>query len=319
MVNFLHMRKLIKVGIAFVVIILVIGVILFVISISRKAGAGFSVETSPTATVYVNGEQVGRTPYKAIREAGEIVVKLVPDSFEKPLAPYEAKVTLTSSVETYLRRDFGENEDLSSGATISFESIGGKSAELAVISIPDSANVRINGVSSGTTPFKTETVTTTEQQLTLQFPGFVEKSFSIRPQVGYRLTAFIKLAPSTEVLGTTIFATPEATSSLAPTPTPAPKTSFVQILSTDTGYLRVRSGPGSGYSEVGKVEPNKKYPFIEKDEKSGWFKIEYQVASTSVVAKVGWVSNQYAKIVDGSATVASPTSKTTPSPSPTPR
>lgn len=85
-------------------------------------------------------------------------------------------------------------------------------------------------------------------------------------------------------------------------PTPAAKDSFsklvsylgklapvvvskVKILSTRTGYLRVRTGPGTSFAEVARVNPGETYELLE--EKTGWAKIK---VSDTVS---GWVSSQY--------------------------
>ena len=64
---------------------------------------------------------------------------------------------------------------------------------------------------------------------------------------------------------------------------PVPK---VKILETGVGFLRVRSGPGTNYSEIGKASPGKKYKYLAKQ--GSWFKIRFQ-------GKEGWVSSKYAK------------------------
>lgn len=60
----------------------------------------------------------------------------------------------------------------------------------------------------------------------------------------------------------------------------------VKIEATPTGFLRVRSGPGTSYSEVVRVKPGEVYEFLE--EKSGWYKIKVSETIS------GWVSTQFA-------------------------
>jgi len=60
----------------------------------------------------------------------------------------------------------------------------------------------------------------------------------------------------------------------------------VLILETGTGFLRVRSGPGKNYSEVGRVAPGEQYEYL--GEGSGWFKIKFKGGE-------GWVSGEFAK------------------------
>lgn len=66
---------------------------------------------------------------------------------------------------------------------------------------------------------------------------------------------------------------------------PAKPKVVVRIEDTGIGFLRVRSGPGTGYSEVARVKPGETYEFLE--ENSGWYKIKLSDPST------GWVNAQF--------------------------
>ena len=81
-----------------------------------------------------------------------------------------------------------------------------------------------------------------------------------------------------------------------PSPTPVPKT-FVLILKTPTGFLRVRTLPGSGGEEIAEVKPGEKYRYLDTDEASGWYKIQYKEPVAGLPDGItGWVSNQYSQI-----------------------
>jgi len=62
--------------------------------------------------------------------------------------------------------------------------------------------------------------------------------------------------------------------------------SSVLIVSTPTGWLNVREGPGTIYEIVGKVSPGETYPLLQ--EEAGWFKIELSAG------KGGWILKKYA-------------------------
>ncbi len=286
MIHFDPMRKIVRVFLVLLVTLSLLGGALFAIGYFRNKGAGIMVETTPASTVFINGEQVGRSPYEAVRAPGEVVIKLLPDSFEKPLVPYETKVTLTSDVQTVVRREFGETEDLSSGVIVSFEKVGGKETSVSVISTPDSASVTLDGSVRGFTPYKTTSLSPKDYQLVVSASGFKEISLPIHAQEGYKLTVVSKLVPSGEVEA-------EKTQ-VEEKPVEEPKVQEVEILDTGTGFLRVRAGPSVTEAEVGRVVPGKKFVLIEKDEKSGWFKIEFEKD------KQGWVTNQFTKLVEGS-------------------
>jgi len=52
-----------------------------------------------------------------------------------------------------------------------------------------------------------------------------------------------------------------------------PTLARVQILDTGLGFLRVRSGPGTNYSEIGKATPGDKYTYLGKS--GDWLKIDF--------------------------------------------
>src|SRR3990172_11335576 len=79
-----------------------------VLRLIKPPKAALLVESSPNSTAFVNGEQVGRTPYEGEFSAGEVVIKLIPDSFESPLAPYQSTVDLVAGIKTVVRRSFGD-------------------------------------------------------------------------------------------------------------------------------------------------------------------------------------------------------------------
>ena len=275
------MKKLKAISIVLVVAGFIIGVVLFVVGSFTPKSAGILIESIPAASVIIDGEQVGRTSYSGTRKPGEITIKLIPESFEAPLAPFETKVTLVAGIETVIKREFGESDETSSGEIISFEKIGGKEASLAVVSIPDAAQISIDGSIRGFAPYKTSSIVPGEHQVIVYAPGYVEKSFSLRATEGYKLTAVVKLKPNGEEVLSDESEEPEE-----------PKQDEVEILSTPTGFLRVRSEPSTAGEEVAQVEPGDIYPYLETDEDTGWFKIEYEDEEE------GWVSNQYAKKVE---------------------
>ncbi len=258
--------------------VFLIGAILFLIGYFKPKPAGFLIETTPAATVFIDGVQVGRTPYEGTKKPGEVTIKLVPESKDVPLLAFETKVILASGIKTIIRREFAETEEASSGEIISFEKASSNETSLAVISIPDSAQVTLDGTVRGFAPYKTSAITAGEHQLIISASGYRETNLSLKTQSGYKLTAVIKLAKVAE-----------------PQPTSAPKEkkTLIEILPTPTGFLRVRSEPKVSASEVAQVKPGEKFPLLEEDQSSGWFKIEYLSGQT------GWVSNQYAKKISG--------------------
>ena len=265
----------------------------FLIGYFKAKPAGLRVDTSPAASIYINSDLVGRTPFRKTFPAGTITLRLVPDSSSQALLPYEAKIALAPGIETVVRREFGVSEDLSSGDVLTFEKTGGSSASLIVISTPDNAQVSLDGVARGFAPYKSSSISSAEHQITVTSQGYQDRVMTVSTLSGYQLTVFAKLAKSSQE---------SASMSVTPSPTPAPKT-YVMILKTPTGFLRVRTLPGTAGEEIAEVKPGSKYPYLDTDAKTGWYKIQYEEPVAGLPNGItGWVSNQYAQIATESGT-----------------
>jgi len=287
-------------------LVLVIIFAYFIVSNFKPKVAGIYIETVPAATVYIDGIEEGRTPYdEKTRKPGEVTIKLIPDSFDKPLAPYETRINLVAGVQTVVKRDFGETDEQSSGEIISFEEIEKNQTSLAVVSVPDSAELIIDANQHAFTPHRTTSLSPGIHTLTIKSDGYREKNVEVRTHEGYKLTAVIKLAKDN------INNLEESEEGEAVVDKNAGENDLekVVILSTPTGFLRVREEPSTLAEEVGTVEPGKEYELLEKDENTGWYKINFS-EENSGTEKEGWISNQYAKVVNS----VSPTPQTTPKP-----
>lgn len=69
-------------------------------------------------------------------------------------------------------------------------------------------------------------------------------------------------------------------------------TQKVEILSTPTGFLNVRLGPGTNFEKIAEVKPGETYELISQDLEKGWYEIKLDLF------RAGWVTGQYAKIKD---------------------
>jgi hypothetical protein len=282
-INFLSVRRIRIIVIALLGFAALVGLTFFLVGTFKPKVAGIYVETEPVSTVYINNVQVGRTPYQAKRNPGELAIRLIPDSFDAPLAPFETRVDLVNGVETVVRRKFAENDDVASGEVISFEKLTGSDVGLAIVTLPDSAQVLVDGVNRGYAPFKTNSVDAGSHKVTVSAEGYESKTIGVQIFEGYQLTAVIKLA-----------AQPQKEVEEEPVQEEEEKKTMVEILETSVGFLRVRNGPSTLDKEVGRAEPRNEYEFLEEDEDSGWYKIVLDEDTQ------GWVSNQYAELVEAS-------------------
>jgi len=311
-------------------LILIIGVIIGLIFLGKKLFAGrkkaaLSVNTNPRATVFLDGEHLGSTPYyNEALKAGEFVLKIVPESTGQALTPWEGRVSLSPGILTVVNRELGLTQDDSSGEILSFEPLADKNAiSVSVVTTPDGAVVNLDGEPRGFAPLTLDNITEGDHILLVTSPGFKERTIKAKTVKGHKLIASVQLGRETapppaeeptdeEVTASpspspkpTVSPKPTASPTGSPKPTASPKPSgspkaaasplprpYVQIKS-DTGWVRVRTGPGPSYEvikvgddEVKVYEPNQ-FPLLDED--NGWYKITYETG------KSGWISGKYAE------------------------
>jgi len=268
--------------------------------------AALSVQTTPKATIFLDGEHLGQTPYFNEKlKAGEYVLKIVPESSGQALNPWEGRVTLSPGILTVVNRELGLTQDDSSGEILSFEPLADKNAiSISVVTTPDGAVVNLDGEPRGFAPLSLDNVSEGEHMLTISSPGYKERSIKAKTVKGHKLIASVQLArepvePSTpeeteedqeeETEESTPSASPKATPKASPRSTSDndPDRPYVQIDSPDAGWVRVRDGAGTSYDELTKVDHGEKFPLL--DTQSGWYQIEYEAG------KEGWISGKYAE------------------------
>jgi len=273
------MSKFGKIILVLLIITLVILFSFYLIGYFKPKGAGIFVDTVPVSDVYINGNMVGTTPYESIQNPGEITVKLIPQ--DSSFVVFETKVNLVSNIRTVIRREFAESEEKSAGEIDSFDKIGGKDASVSIVSIPNAAEISIDGQVRGFAPYKINSIMPGEHKLVISANGYKERSLTINAYKGYKLTVVVKLAVSEE--------------SQEPSPVPSEenlKIVKIKISQTPNNFLRVRKDPSTSSLEVARVSSGSIFPLSEEDKTTGWYKIEYEEG------KEGWVSNEYSTKVE---------------------
>lgn len=281
---------------------------------SKKAG--IKVMSTPQAMVMLDGKQVGQTPLQqSALEAKTYKLQLIPQSGQQ----WETTVTLRNNLQVVAERIFGPTDQESEGYTMELEQIGDKSqSQISIVTIPDPATVRIDSQPKGFSPMTVTLLTDGNHEVAIFSAGYTEKKIPVSVPKGYKLSLTVQLARQRLVQPT-----PEASDSAQPaeeptptpgkgkvTPAPTPKTAkptptksptasssatvrpYVEILTTPTGWLKVRSEPSTAKGEetvIAKVNPGETYKFIEANS-SGWYNIQLTAEQD------GWVSGQYAKL-----------------------
>lgn len=276
-----------------------VGVILRSLFLNRGKWGALSISTIPKATVFIDGERLGDTPFLSNRiKKGERIVKLVPETTSGVLGSWETKVNLLPDILTVINRTFGSSESSSSGYIMWLEKISAKDkAALAFVSSPSEAVVKIEGDPKGFTPLIIEDYPPGTYEITIVSPGYKEiKLNNAKIMAGFKLVINAQLAKEIEGIQEVVSEeTQKESASPLPTPQatskPSPVKPYVKIKETPTGWLRVRIAPSMNATEAAKVYPNQTFPYLNEEE-NGWYKIEYEEG------KEGWVSGVYAELIE---------------------
>lgn len=282
--------------------------------------AALQVNSTPQASVYLNGNHVGQSPYFDDKiKPGEYTVRILVE--DDPTKDWQTKVTLSPQIVTVVSRDFGESPDQSSNYLLQLEPLASKSAtELSIITIPDNVIVKVDGQPEGFSPVSIKDMPEGDHTIVLSAPGYQEQTIQAQTKAGFKLIVSAQLARSPESLSDQSDATTSAeldeeateeetadeedtteedtdpTPTKKPTPTKAAggdtdlEPPYVIITETGTGWLRVRSEPSIAGEELTKVDVGEQFPYLDSNE-TGWYQIEYEPG------KEGWISGQYADIV----------------------
>lgn len=230
----------------------------------------------PVAKVYINGKEMGLTPYKNMNlKPGENEIKLVNGNRD-----WKKRVDLQNNVSTIIDWQFGDSVNDDSGYVLYLEKTGGKKASLLVNTDPDKTAVLIDNQSKGITPIKIKDIDEGDRQLTVSFPGYKDVNVFMKAINGYQLVVNAKLAKEKIDIDQIIESNNEASSSLS-------MAKKVTIKETETGWLRVREENNNSSKEVTRVKPGESYAILE--EQSDWYKID--LGGT----KSGWISATYAE------------------------
>lgn len=269
------MKRLLFGTLAVFLLIIIFSAIVFLLN--RNSGKGaLQVTSQPKSRVYLNGKFIGETPLSKHQpdemiDSGEYKIRLVPEGSQ--FDPFENKITMNPKTLTVVDRTFNI-DGAASASIISLKKIAKEDLELEVISFPERSRVFLDNNATGFTPIRLSNLTEGDHEIKLTRDGYQDKTIRIRLVKGFRLESqiFLGVIPGSESESDTI---------------PTPSISKVLILSTPTGFLRVREDASTGSREIGRVSPGEKYDLTE--EGNGWFKIKLKDG------KEGWVSAQYAQ------------------------
>ena len=262
-----------------------------------KKPAGLDINTTPPATVFLNGQDVGLTPYSNKNVTpGVYTIKLVPASTEL-VVTWETSLDLEPQVTTIINRTLAETETDSYGSILQLVSEPTGKTYLSVISDPDTINLSLDGLPSGFTPATKIETTPGAHQIDLSSPGYQSLTLSVNTVKSYNLIINAKLAADELVLTPPVVSQEGTPSASLPSSTPSPdlgldviEKPYVLIKETGTGWLRVRKEPSATAPELGKADVGEKLSYLGETTETGWHKVEFE-------GEPGWLSGKFVDLV----------------------
>lgn len=229
-----------------------------------KPTSGIYVLSTPSeATVYLNNQEVGKTPY----ENKNLPVDIQTIRIEKDGAWWQGKVTLTAGTVTVVNRDLAPDPASSSGEILNLE----RGRGLTIISNPAEAEIEIDGTSFGKTP-TTVDINPGEHTILVSRSNYLKRSIRADLPKNFNLAISVDLALSeadlTAVINPVITQTPE-----------------VLVKQTPTGFLRVRDKASLNGKEITQVKPGDTLVLLE--EQGSWYRVRLSNGTE------GFVSSAY--------------------------
>lgn len=226
--------------------------------------SGLKITSTPEAVVFINGMEVGKTPYQDENlSVGEYLIKLTADNFS-----WQGRIKLTKGTLSVINRLLAPGVASSSGESLVLD----KGEGAVFTSNPSGTGVEIDGKVIGLTPLSVSSLAPGEHNISLNHDGYVKKNISVT------------LPPDAKLYINADLAMNDVKLNIAPTPTIA----IVQkalIKQTPLGYLRVREKPSIASREIGQVSSGDELTIAE--EVPGWVKIILKDNQE------GYISTQY--------------------------
>lgn len=232
--------------------------------------AALQVTSKPEASIFLDGKHIGKTPFYSDQlKAGDHTLKVTVSE-----ASYVDIVTLREGTLTVVNRDLNFNFLAQSGENLSL--VPGKKG-LFIISVPQEADITIDGKYEGKTPILIEDLEDGDHKVQITKSGYIEREFAISTSPKYQLVADVTLA-SEIAKGKVTQAAPIK-----------PEVERALILNTPQGFLRVRQEPSLSAEEIGQASSGDEFEIVQ--ETKDWFQISFE-------GKLGWISTAYAQKVE---------------------
>lgn len=225
--------------------------------------AGIKITSTPATAVFINGKEVGKTPYQEESlKTGSYQVRII-----GPQSTWQGEIKLTAGTLSVINRELGLSVASSSGEVLTLNEGQG----VVVTSTPADSDVEIDGKVYGKTPLTVTDLSAGEHTFIISHIGFLKRSIRAALPEKIQLHLDTDLAVTESNPGS-ITAPPVVTSNK------------LTVKKTSTGFLRVRSKPTLNSAEVGRALSGESLTLIE--ESLGWMKVQMENGTQGYVASI---------------------------------
>ncbi len=277
------------------IVLIASGLFLFVkvLDSFREPGKGaLQISTNIKSKVFLNGIEIGTAPLCKCTEnetipSGVYDLRIEPE--DTTLQAFNTKISINGGVLTAVERTFLPGA-YASASILTLEKINSQQPELVITSLPDSAIVTIDSISKGVTPYQTNDLSVSEHELIVGKEGFQEKKMQIIMIENHKLIVEIYLGTqgANEILEEQSLEENSEEEQNDEELESEPIFSTATVLETPNGFLRVRSGAGTNFPEVSRINTGETFEVI--NQLSGWVEIEIDEDTT------GFVSNEFVEL-----------------------
>ncbi len=236
-------------------------------AVGFKKYAALQVTSTPEASIFLDDKHLGKTPFYSNKlDSGTHSLKISASD-----ASYSEKIDLKDQVLTVVNRQLANNPLAQSGELLT---LAPDLEGLMVTSLPNEAQVTLDGKYLGKTPLQITNVSAGEHKVLISKEGFIDREFVIKITKDKQVQAQVTLASQiTKVL------------SQAQDTTPA-QSAKVTITRTTRGVLNVLKSPDASSAQIGDAKIGEQYDLIGQQD--NWLMINFQ-------GKQGWIPTDSAK------------------------
>lgn len=264
----------------------------FIVLSNTQVFGKLKIQSSPTASVFVDNVAIGKVPFEDKYKVGEYMLKLIPEDTASETASWQRKIKVGKNAMTYVNLELGSTDISTAGDVLDMVKLDrmlpGDKGEISVETEPAGAIIYLDNDEKGVASVTLSDVAKGDHELSVFMPGFFRRTMKINIVPGYHINAYIKLAVDPNQSPAYKEVEKRAAQKIATEEAKTTGDLFkIIVRGTPEGFLNVREDASVTASKAAEVKEGDTFNVIE--EKGSWYKIEYNAGDT------GWISSEYTR------------------------